>query len=194
MRTEKKAARAAARARITGLDAAARSAAADALCRVLAAEPHITRARCVMAFAPMADEPDITPLLQSLLARGVTVAMPRLDWDTGNLIPVRLLSLEHDLTLLVISDQLTMKVPAEHLPTVPTANIDVVLVPGLAFDASGGRLGRGKGFYDHFLPTLQADAFTCAACFGAQIVDTVPIEPHDVRLMALACEQGIITV
>jgi len=69
-----------------------------------------------------------------------------------------------------------------------------VLVPGLAFDASGGRLGRGKGFYDHFLPTLRADAFTCAACFGAQIVDAMPIEPHDVRLMALACERGIITV
>ena len=147
-----------------------------------------------MAFAPMDDEPDITPLLRSLLARGVTVAMPRFDWVGGNLIPMRLLSLEQDLEMLVVSEKPRVRVPRAGLETVSTAEIDVVLVPGLAFDGAGGRLGRGKGFYDHFLPTLRADAFTCAVCFGVQVIEAVPMEPHDVRLMAVACERGIMLV
>lgn len=193
MRTEKTAARAAARARIAGLDFAARREASHLLCRVLAEEPRIAQARCVMAFAPMDDEPEITPLLQALLARGAIVAMPRLDWDSGSLIPVRLLSFERDLEVLVIGKELRVWVPTPNLEAVPVSGIDVVLVPGLAFDGAGGRLGRGKGFYDRFLPTLPRHAFTCGICFGSQIIRTVPMENHDVPLMAVASERGVIS-
>jgi 5-formyltetrahydrofolate cyclo-ligase len=190
VRNEKQEARAAARARIAGLDVATKRANSELLCRALAAEPRIAAARCVMAFAPMDDEPDITPLLRAMLERGVTVAMPRLDWKSGSLFPVRLLNLDQDLELLVVSENLRVRVPRAELEAVPTGEIDVVLVPGLAFDGAGGRLGRGKGFYDHFLPTLRGDALTCAVCFGVQVIEAVPMEPHDVRLMAVACERG----
>ena len=189
MRNNKQEARAAAKARIAGLDAAARCAASETVCRVLALEPRIASARCVMGFAPMADEPDIAPLLQALLDRGVMVAIPKPDRESGGLEPVRILSLARDLELLAGNEKL--RVPRAELRAVITAVIDVVLVPGLAFDLAGGRLGRGKGYYDHFLPTLRVDAFTCATCFGVQVIDAVPMETHDVRLMAVACEQGI---
>ena len=59
--------------------------------------------------------------------------------------------------------------------------IDVVLVPGQAFDKSGHRLGRGKGYYDRFLKKLN-HAYTLAVCFPYQMVDSVPFEPHDITV------------
>ena len=57
---------------------------------------------------------------------------------------------------------------------------DLILVPGLAFDLRGGRLGRGKGYYDRFLPT--ASGLRVGVCFEDQIVEAIPGEPHDVRM------------
>ena len=55
--------------------------------------------------------------------------------------------------------------------------LDLVIVPGVAFDRHGNRLGRGKGFYDRFLARTQA--VTIAVCFDCQLVDYMPTEPHD---------------
>ena len=57
---------------------------------------------------------------------------------------------------------------------------DLILVPGLAFDLRGGRLGRGKGFYDRFL--AKAHGLRAGLCFDDQIVGDVPLEPHDLRM------------
>ncbi|MDO5582253.1 MAG: 5-formyltetrahydrofolate cyclo-ligase [Planctomycetia bacterium] len=63
-------------------------------------------------------------------------------------------------------------------------DLDLILVPGLAFDPSGGRLGRGAGFYDRFLQKTREDVLLAGLAFDEQIVDSVPCEPHD-RLMDL---------
>ncbi len=60
------------------------------------------------------------------------------------------------------------------------ASIDLVIVPGVAFTLAGGRLGHGKAYYDRFLPRTRA--FTVGACFDEQVVDELPLEPHDVLL------------
>ena len=61
--------------------------------------------------------------------------------------------------------------------------IDVVLVPGMAFDGDGNRLGRGKGYYDRFLKTLAAPRpQLIGVCFDFQKVDVVPTEPTDVKV------------
>lgn len=62
------------------------------------------------------------------------------------------------------------------------AAIDLVLVPGVAFTADGWRLGQGGGWYDRFLPMLRPDAVTVGVAFAAQVVDALPVEPHDVRV------------
>jgi len=59
-------------------------------------------------------------------------------------------------------------------------DFDLILVPGLAFDLRGGRLGRGKGFYDRFLST--ACGLRAGVCFEDQIEGEVPVEPHDLRM------------
>ena len=58
--------------------------------------------------------------------------------------------------------------------------IDLILVPGVAFDKSGNRLGRGKGYYDKVLK--QTEAYKLGVCFDFQLVERVPVEPHDVKM------------
>ena len=60
------------------------------------------------------------------------------------------------------------------------AQIDLILVPGVAFDASGNRLGRGKGYYDKIL--RQTDAYKLGVCFAFQLLEQIPTEPHDVKM------------
>ena len=67
-------------------------------------------------------------------------------------------------------------------------DLDVVVVPGLAFTADGRRLGQGGGHYDRFLPRLRPDCVTIGAAFAEQLVDDVPSEPHDVRLATVATD------
>ena len=68
-------------------------------------------------------------------------------------------------------------------PVVALPELDFVLVPGLAFDRTGQRLGRGKGFFDRMLS--QVKGVTCGVTFDWQIVDQVPVEPHDIALDCL---------
>ncbi|MFI3302709.1 MAG: 5-formyltetrahydrofolate cyclo-ligase [Rikenellaceae bacterium] len=62
------------------------------------------------------------------------------------------------------------------------ANIDLIIVPGVAFTRSGGRLGRGKGYYDRYLSREGLRAYTIGVCYAHQIVESLPSEPHDVML------------
>lgn len=72
--------------------------------------------------------------------------------------------------------------PSPTLPEIPAREIDAFLCPGLAFDASGGRLGRGKGFYDRILATARPGALKIGVCFPGQLVPDTFSEPHDVRM------------
>ena len=68
-------------------------------------------------------------------------------------------------------------------------HLDLIVVPGLAFDRNGHRLGYGKGYYDRYLRT--AKAFTVGLGFSFQLVDVLPTDDHDIKLGALATEKGI---
>jgi 5-formyltetrahydrofolate cyclo-ligase len=70
--------------------------------------------------------------------------------------------------------------------------IGCIAVPGLAFDARGGRLGFGKGYYDRFLKQLPATTYRCGLAFGIQVVPCVPQALHDVCMHGIVTEQGCI--
>ncbi|HTL75696.1 MAG TPA: 5-formyltetrahydrofolate cyclo-ligase, partial [Casimicrobiaceae bacterium] len=72
-------------------------------------------------------------------------------------------------------------------------SVDWVLVPGVAFDARGGRLGYGGGFYDRLLPGAAGSAPRVAGAFEMQIVDAVPTAPHDVGVDAVVTERRTLT-
>ncbi len=72
--------------------------------------------------------------------------------------------------------------PSPDLPEIPVERIDAFLCPGLAFDPHGGRLGRGRGFYDRILACAKPTAVKTGVCFPWQIVPNTYQEPHDVRM------------
>ena len=71
-------------------------------------------------------------------------------------------------------------------------SFDLVIIPGVAFDRQGGRLGYGKGYYDRFLE--QTTAFRLALAFNFQVLEKVPTEKHDVPMNGILTESGIIEV
>lgn len=82
--------------------------------------------------------------------------------------------------------------PEELIP-VDHQNVDIMLVPGLAFDASGNRLGQGKGHYDYMLEDgFRDDLLLVGLCFEEQLVDQVPAEEHDVRMSLVVTDQQVI--
>ena len=81
--------------------------------------------------------------------------------------------------------------PANGTTIISPDDIDCVLVPGVAFDGRGARLGFGRGYYDRFLCRLPAAAHVCGLAFSLQIVERVPDMQHDVRMQSLVTEQGV---
>ena len=75
--------------------------------------------------------------------------------------------------------------------SVSPRELDVLLVPGVAFDLGGGRLGHGKGFYDRLLSETMKTALRIGVAFDAQIVDQVPTDDHDEKMDFIATESGV---
>lgn len=72
------------------------------------------------------------------------------------------------------------------------AEIDLVLVPGVAFDNKGNRIGYGRGYYDRFLPQLKKNCFVIGLAFSCQLVEKIEVEAHDIKMSLLVTENGVI--
>ncbi len=135
----------------------------------------------VSGFWPLGEEIDVRPLLQALHERGHRIALP-VTPRRGEKLTFR---------RWVPGDVLVPERFGTMRPAGDLMDPDWVLVPLLAFDATGGRLGYGGGFYDRTLAALPG-RFRLGCAFAAQQVDAVPVGPYDVRLDAVATENGII--
>lgn len=71
--------------------------------------------------------------------------------------------------------------------------VDLVVVPGLAFDAHGGRLGYGKGYYDGLLARVRGDVVAVGLCFEGQVVPAVPVAPHDMPMNFIVTEERVLS-
>jgi len=69
--------------------------------------------------------------------------------------------------------------------------LDCVMVPGVAFDRNGGRLGNGAGYYDHLLKSVRADAVLIGVCFESQLVEQVAMDAHDVVMDIVMTEKNL---
>jgi 5-formyltetrahydrofolate cyclo-ligase len=165
--------------RILALDPAVRSAQEGVLASKFAALPGLDRAGTVLLYATaFREEIDTWPMIAEVLEAGRRLVCPRVDRRERRL---RLFVVE-DLQADLERGTLGIPEPRTTLREVAPIEVDWVLVPGLAFDPRGYRLGRGAGHYDRLLPTLRPDVPRWALCLDAQWVEELPIEPHDVPL------------
>jgi 5-formyltetrahydrofolate cyclo-ligase len=139
-------------------------------------QPIWEKAQTILFFAPLPDELDIWSSLSVALAAGKHVFLPRFLSSTNSYTACEVKNPDTDLKV----GQFGIREPAETCLKIPLNQLDLILVPGVAFDLHGRRLGRGKGFYDQLLPAVRGK--TCGVAFDEQIVDEVPVEPHDVLL------------
>ena len=148
----------------------------------------------VCAYVPIGSEPGSAELLDSLLRRDALVLLPVARRD-GAGVPVPLQWGEYRPGALVRAP-FGLQEPAEPwLPADTIAAAAVVLVPALAVDHAGARLGRGAGFYDRSLPLAAPTARLVAVVRDDELVDRLPAEPHDVRMThALTPNGGLVAV
>ncbi|MFM9699882.1 5-formyltetrahydrofolate cyclo-ligase [Streptomyces europaeiscabiei] len=155
---------------------------------------ELAQARTVAAYVSVGSEPGTRALLDALRARGVRVLLPvllpdnDLDWGAyegeASLARVR-----HGGGRMALLEPVGERLGAEAVTTA-----DVVLLPGLAVDARGMRLGRGGGSYDRVLARLEragADPALVVLLYDSEVVDRVPEEPHDRPVHAVVTPSGV---
>jgi 5-formyltetrahydrofolate cyclo-ligase len=84
--------------------------------------------------------------------------------------------------------------PIESCLAVDSKDIDLILMPGVAFDRQGGRLGYGAGFYDRFLSNMSNIVDKIAVAYHFQVLDNIPMDEHDVRINGIVTEEEIIRI
>jgi 5-formyltetrahydrofolate cyclo-ligase len=171
------------------VDAGERARASAAIVAALHALPEIAAARMVFCFASFRSEVDTLPFIEDCLRAGKAVAVPRV------------LGPRHMEAFLVTrpaTDLVTgtwgIPEPRETLLRLDPQRIDAVVLPGLAFDTSGGRIGYGGGFYDTYLPRLHHTVPRIGVAFEVQLVDHVPRDGHDHRVDVIVTERRVIRV
>lgn len=183
IRGRKRALRGAIIGRILALDPVARQRDEAALADRFATLPGIDEARTVLLYVTAFPEEIATDrLLDRTLGRGQRLVCPRVDRAARRLRLYQIDDPGRDLT----PGTLGIPEPRPGCREVEPEVVDWVLVPGLAFDLRGYRLGRGAGHYDRLLPTLRPDAPRWALIHECQWVADLPIEPHDVPIDGVA--------
>ncbi|MGO8764268.1 MAG: 5-formyltetrahydrofolate cyclo-ligase [Limisphaerales bacterium] len=134
------------------------------------------QSHAVLFYAPLPEEVDVWPLLEETVNRGIVVALPCFDASRRRYLSRRLKNLQVD----ILSGQFGIREPATGCIEVPLADLDLALVPGVAFDLRGHRLGRGKGYYDRLLENFRGKKIGIA--FQEQFVEAVPAEGLDVKM------------
>ncbi|HEU0213441.1 MAG TPA: 5-formyltetrahydrofolate cyclo-ligase [Jiangellaceae bacterium] len=171
----------------TTLDARALSRAARDLREVVLSAPEIASARAVAAYVAVGREPGTGPLIEALSAAGVEVLLPLLQPDGG-------LDWAHyqGPRALVPAARGLLEPAGEPLGPGALSSVDAVIVPGLAVDRSGVRLGRGGGTYDRVLAGLAGQVFSCVLLHDGEVLDIpLPREPHDVPVAAAATPSAL---
>jgi 5-formyltetrahydrofolate cyclo-ligase len=171
------------------LDPQTHRAGSAAIATRVAALPSFRDARCVLLTLAFRSEWDTRPLIDAALAAGKTLALPRVNTSD------RMLELHavRDVERETAPGYRGIAEPHPALARIAPDAVDWVLVPGVAFDVEGGRLGYGGGYYDRLLALLPARAPRVAGAFEAQVVAQVPSAHHDLVLDALATESRLLS-
>ena len=140
-------------------------------------------AECVMAYIACRGELSLAPVIKDVLASGRTLVLPRCE-APGVMTARRITSLSQ----LAPGSHGLME-PDAACGIVPKDRIDLILVPGTAFDRDGNRLGQGGGYYDRFLS--ETNAYFAGVCHAQALLALVPAGAHDIRMDAVITPEAI---
>jgi 5-formyltetrahydrofolate cyclo-ligase len=161
---------------IKKLPAEKRKADSAKLCANLKQQAFFQKANAILFFASLPEELDLWPLMNEMLAGKKLIALPCFDADSQSYQPRRI----KDIHVEILSGKFGIREPAPTCIAIPLKDLDLVLVPGVAFDSSGHRLGRGRGFYDRLLQNFTGGKIGIA--FDEQMVEALPVETNDVKM------------
>lgn len=178
--------RAEARRRLRALDPAVRAAAEARIARRVWTVPQVASARTLLLFADLPEEVHTDTIAAAAARGGITVVYPLTNVETREMTLHRVAS-PADLR----TGNYGIREPAPGLPRVDPAEVDAALVPGLAWDRAGNRLGRGAGYYDRMFARPDWRGFRCGIFFAAQEADAIPAEPWDLPLDAVVTEREV---
>jgi 5-formyltetrahydrofolate cyclo-ligase len=148
--------------------------------RLLEAPGFATASTVLLYLGHLAEEWDTRPLITACFSRGQRVFLPRVVREEHRLALIEVRALDE-----LIPGTLGIPEPPAGAPESSPSLVDWALIPGLAFDPLGFRLGRGAGHYDRLLPSLRPDVPLWSGAFSPQLVDRLPAEPHDLPVDAI---------
>ena len=151
-----------------------------AAAQILLKQEQWIGARHVLGYLALNDEVQLSSLLKVTFTASKTVTLPRFIPETG-LYGAAILPEKEGFATLSFG-RFGVLEPAATAPMLPLNQLDFVLVPGVAFDASGNRLGRGKGFYDRLLAATNNSCIKCGVALDEQLVAAIPAESHDISM------------
>ena len=132
---------------------------------------EVVQASVIALFMALPDEPQTAAFIEQL-SRHKRVVVPRIEGEEMEF---------YDIADGVKIGAFGIMEPIATKPVEPS-EIDVMVVPGVAFTRYGARLGRGKGFYDKYLSRKGFRAYTIGVCYPCQLVEELPAESHDKRI------------
>lgn len=149
--------------------------------------PFYTQAQVVMLFLSMPDEPQMLTMIEHALGQGKIVCVPYMRKEYGVMDAAIIDGIDG-----LVRGQFNLLVPdPANLTIIDPARIDLMVVPAVAYDGAGNRLGMGAGYYDRFIPqALQA--VRIGAIWSSHIVECIPVSQYDQPVQYLLTEDGII--
>lgn len=150
---------------------------------------NFLEAKVVLFYVATKTEVATKEMIRKSLAHEKIVTVPWTDSKNRRLIPFKIEDFEQDLLPgykgILEPDPSTSK-------EIPVDQIDLAIIPGIAFDSRGGRIGQGGGYYDRLIPTLNITTRKVALAFECQLVQQVPMEPSDKYVDIIITEERII--
>jgi len=144
-----------------------------------------------IAFLPSVrkDEIDLSDVIRESLKLNKIVVLPAFDIEK---IEMTLMKIDDPNTELIEGPLGNMEPDPNKCKIVPIDSIEIAIIPGLAFDEKGGRIGTGKGFFDQFIPKLPITARKVTLAFEDQLIQQIPMESHDKYVDIIITEKRII--
>lgn len=166
--SNKRDARGAVRAEIAKLTTDEKSSLSSLIFSRIAEMKEVKKASVIAVFISLSDEPQTATFIEQISPHK-RVVVPRIEGEEMEF---------YDISEGVAVGSFGIMEPLSATPVEPS-EIDVMIVPGVAFTRNGSRCGRGKGFYDKYLSRRGFRAYTIGVCYPCQLADTLPVEEHD---------------